>query len=33
MMVYSHLPELIDDHGDATAVLGGQYAVEQRGFA
>jgi len=33
MMVYSDLPELVDDHGDAAAVLGSQNAIEQRGFA
>ena len=32
MMVYSHRSELIDDHGNAAAVFGGQYAVEQRGL-
>ena len=33
MMVDADLAELVDDHGDAAAVLGGQDAVEQRGFA
>ena len=33
MMVYSDLPELVDDHGDTAAVLGGQDAIEQGGFA
>jgi hypothetical protein len=33
MMVYCDLSELIDDHGDAAAMLGGQDAIEQRGFA
>jgi hypothetical protein len=32
-MVYSDFPELVDDHRDAAAVLGGQDAIEQRGFA
>jgi len=33
MMVYSDLSELVDDHGDSATVLGGQDAIEQRGFA
>src|SRR5262245_61874856 len=33
MMVDPDLTELVDDHGDTAAVLGGEDAIEQRGFA
>ena len=33
MVVDADLAEFVDDHSDAAAVLSGQYAIEQRGFA
>src|SRR5437660_12095159 len=32
-MIDSDLAELVDDDGDAAAVVPGQYAVDERGFA
>ena len=33
VMIDSDLAELVDDDGDAAAVIPGQYAVDERGFA
>ena len=33
MMIDADLAELIDDDGDAPAMVGGQDAIEERGFA